>query len=166
MVEERRIIECVQNADAFSRTSSRGPSKCGKRFDDIRMTPGAPKVWCSKHGALSTRARQCYELATRELNKEAAATISVALRPHQVPSRIIRPSMSSMMSGPPIAQNELIEELDILRLESTPKALAPTPDSIGLPNAHRLSSSLPHEPGPKKCNRPPSVDSDRYHSDR
>ena len=53
--------------------------------------------------------------------------------------------------------------LDILRMESTPKALAPTPDSIGLPNTYGLSSSLPDgsiEPDPKKCNRPPSVEID------
>ena len=59
--------------------------------------------------------------------------------------------------------NELIGEFDILRLESTPKVLAPTPVSIGLPSAHGLSSSLPHgsiEPDPKKYNRPPSAEID------
>ena len=42
----------------------------------------------------------------------------------------------------------------------TPKVLAPTLVSIGPPNAHGLSSSLPHgstKPDPKKCNRPSSV---------
>ena len=77
-------------------------------------------------------------------------------------------SLMELLKGPPIPHNELIEEFDILRLESTPKALAPTPDSIGLPNAHGLSSSLPHgsiEPDPKKCNRPPSVEIDSTRTD-